>query len=542
MGGSVKDIKIPDIKDDSEEITYLLDGQQRTTTLTYAFTEKSIFKNNNKIKSKPINLYWDSKYIGDDVEIRWCFDDETLYIKDTEQHYKISDLEFTGELYKKFNTRFVKIKHAFDRDWDNLISIELFEDELQYLKFSRDYDKKLRILQDKILKRKVVEIEQKGDLNTVLDVFERINTKNTKLSLFDIMVAKTYKKYEEGYFDLRNFFRMISSGIKTVDNDYFKNLENIEIFEEKKVFDENTLLCLSTVAVKEKFQVKEVLKITTDEFINEIKHLHFVFNRLYEILENNFFIETKEQNKYQPIAKFVVAFLTKFPKEENTPEFKEFIKKWYWNTVIYNRYPGAQNERIEKDFKRTIDNKDNLDNALRLMRADNSRAFEIKANIRNLFNCYYNKKSSQIYKMMLVLLKSKLPQDFYTGDRPSKSATKKLVLEEHHIFPVKSSIGKIITKKYQQTNDNIINNIGNIALITKETNSKKISNKNPSIYIKEILEDKRNSEHQEIEFYEYLKTHFITKEMVDYLLNDDFENFIIKRTKLIYLYIKELTT
>jgi len=431
----------------------------------------------------------------------------------------------------------LKLKDIFEDDMNVIIN------KIQNPNLLGEYLNKVQKLKANILNRKVVDIEQKGDLVTVLEVFERINTKNTKLSIFDIMVAKTYRKHEEGYFDLRSFFKIISSSNKSVDNDYFKNLEKIDEYIERKNFDEATLLYLAMVTITQNFKANRVLTIKTEEFIKNIKHLHFVLNRLSEILEKYFFIEREEQKKYQPIAKFVVAFLTKYSKSENEPAYKSFLKKWYWNTVVFNRYPGAQNERIEKDFKRLNENIPNFSRILKIMQADNSRSFEyIKTGgIQNLFNCYYNKKNDQIYKMMLVLLKSKKPKDFYTGDIPSKGSSKKLAVEEHHIFPINSEIGKQIPKQYKSKNDNIINNIANIVLITQETNNKRISNKNPSIYFKEFLELKEKEKTTE-EFYKYLETHFISEDMVKFLLEDKFEDFIVARTKLIYDYIIDLTS
>ncbi|WP_144585516.1 DUF262 domain-containing protein, partial [Campylobacter coli] len=392
VGGSIKDIKIPDGQNENDEITYLLDGQQRTTALTYAFTDKEIFKGNNKTKSKPINLYWDSAYEGDEAEERWIFDDEIIYAEGTEQHYKLMDLEHNNQLINKFGIRFIKLKHVFLNQQQLEQALYLPNDDSKY-RILYEYTQKLNILKEKILNRKVVDIEQKGDLNAVLEVFERINTKNTKLSIFDIMVAKTYKKYNEGYFDLRSFFKMITSNLKSIDNNYFKNLEKIEDLREQKNFDEGTILYLIMIIINQKFKAKEVLKITTDEFINNIKRLHFILKRLTEIMEKDFYIDIEEQNKYQPIAKFVTAFLAKFSEKETDVKYRDFLKKWYWNTIIFNRYPGSQNERIERDFKRVVENENSLDNALLLMKADNSRSFEYikqQNSISNIFNCYYN--------------------------------------------------------------------------------------------------------------------------------------------------------
>lgn len=539
VGGSVKDIKIPDKQSENDDIAYLLDGQQRTTALTYAFTDKDIFKGNNKTKSKYINLYWDSVYGGDEVEQKWIFNDEVIYIDErAEEHYKLMDLEQNNELIAKFGARYIRLKDAFENDM-NVIIAKIQEQNPMLL---GEYLNKIQELKNRILNRKVVDIEQKGDLHTVLEVFERINTKNTKLSIFDIMVAKTYKRYDEGYFDLRSFFKIITSDFKSIDANYFKNLEKIEDLKEQRIFDESTILYLIMVAINQKFRANEVLKISTDEFMTNIKHLHFILKRLTEIMEKDFYIEIEEQNKYQPIAKFVTAFLTKFSKDETETRYRIFLRKWYWNTIIFNRYPGSQNERIERDFKRVIENVNTLDNALLLMRADNSRSFEYIAqqnSIANIFNCYYNKKSDQIYKMMMVLFKSKQPKDFYSGVVPSKDGSKKIFLEEHHIFPKNSTIGKKISQKFTATNENIINNIANIALITKETNNKRLNDKNPSVYMNELLVEKTKDGQLE-QFYEYLETHFITKEMVEDLLEDNFENFITKRTTLVYEYMQTL--
>lgn len=54
VGGSIKEIKIPTNNNNDEKITYLLDGQQRTTALTYAFTDKTIYKDKKKRKEMVI--------------------------------------------------------------------------------------------------------------------------------------------------------------------------------------------------------------------------------------------------------------------------------------------------------------------------------------------------------------------------------------------------------------------------------------------------------------------------------------------------------
>jgi hypothetical protein len=142
---------------------------------------------------------------------------------------------------------------------------------------------------------------------------------------------------------------------------------------------------------------------------------------------------------------------------------------------------------------------------------------------------------------MLILLKSKRAQDFYNSFIATKSGAKVHSLEEHHIFPINSIAGKKIIKDTNESKFNdIINNIGNIALLTKETNNNKIKSNNPSKYIKEF-EDEYKKAGKLKEFYKIMQSQFISKEMIECLKNDDFFKFIFLRTKKLLNHIENLT-
>ncbi|MDD2891991.1 MAG: DUF262 domain-containing protein, partial [Candidatus Gracilibacteria bacterium] len=191
VGGSLKEIKYPEGKSGSD-VNYLLDGQQRTTALMLVFTNKKVYKGTNTKKPEIANLYFDSTYFGDDSEQKFIYGDECIEGEETEL-----DTLDEKEIYEKYGSRFIKLKYVYDNDIEKimkLVNSELFVEIL----------KKIKILEESILNRKVIAVNQSGKLSDVLSVFERINTQNTKLNMFDIMVAKTYKSLgSEGYFDLR---------------------------------------------------------------------------------------------------------------------------------------------------------------------------------------------------------------------------------------------------------------------------------------------------------------------------------------------------
>lgn len=538
VGANIKDIIIP--QDNIENVVYLLDGQQRTTALTLAFSDKAVYRGNNIMKKEVVNIYFDTEYKGDDPEIRWVIDVEKVANdSNPEEPFMLKDFD-DKELFTKFGTRFVKIKHVFNFDASQ--AEEWFEDKdaNKKYKFLYEYNLKLQHLEKQILQRKVYDIEQKGTLEQVLEVFERINTKNTKLSIFDIMVAKTYRKFTEGFFDLRSYYKVINYK-KDVKANYFENLEKIDLDTVDMLVDENFMLQLSMIILNKKFKATEILKIKTNDLMDNTKNLHDKFHLLIGFINQHFNISKEELNVYQPIMKFLAAALSYYSNIDMGTQ--EFLKKWFWNTLLKNRYPGAQNERIAKDYKTIEDNTD-LNKALNIFVRDNTRSFnhlkDLSENNFQLIDAHYSNRSQQIYRALLVLLKSKKAQDFYSGLVAARSGASAHRLEEHHIFPKNSSLGKIIIEKYKNHRYNdIINNVANISLITKETNNKEINNKLPSKYITDFEQQFKTAGKYE-EFLSIMKSQFISPNMIEMLKNDEFENFILARTTLLYEQIQRL--
>ncbi len=518
VGGSIKEIKIP--RGTSERITYLLDGQQRATALMFVFTTKPVYRGNRIRKFIKANLYFDSEYTGEEPEMRFIFGDEP--IKKGSEEIFLDELT-SKEIFEHFKTRFINLKDVYYSDTKTI------KEKIGNSDLFADYILKMQELKEHILNRKVYDIKQKGDLKTVLDVFERINTQNTKLNMFDIMVAKTYKMLnEKEYFSLRKYLDLIRYQGE-IKKDYLENIR-LDIPENTGEIDDVTLIFLIMVILKRKFKQKEVLKISTNELIENLKYVRDTYIRSIQQTER-YKIELSELSKFKPIFKFIVAYLSE-NKSIGIKE-KKFLDKWFWNTLLYNRYPGAQNERVEVDFKITKENND--EKAIEFFKKGRTRNFD-----SNWLDAYYA-ESGQLYNALFVLLLNNHPKDLNSGIPVSDADRSSDKLEEHHIFPQNSKIGKQISEKYRNDQDstNLMNNIANILLITKNTNNRIIKNKNPSEYITKFeAEYKKHSSIEE--FYKIMKSQFINKEMIEMLKEDKFEEFVKARTQLIKERIKEL--
>jgi len=534
IGGSIKQIMIP-LQDDKTKITYLLDGQQRTTALLAVFTDQLVYKGNNAKKNYSIELYFDKQADENEPELKFIYDVEKIIDKNGE-HTSLKNVGSFENIIKRFGLRFIRLKDVYKKNVKELINI-LGNDYAEY-------DRSIDELNERILQQKLTVIEQHGSLENVLDVFERINTRNTKLNIFDIMVAKTYRIIDDKIFDLRSFLKMINYD-ERLSEDYFTTKVEIDYEGSKEVLDGSTMLFLIMLLLDKGFSQTQILSITTEDLLANFNFIHKSFNEIIGELNNYFKIEKEEVKNFQPILKFITAFHTENNKLSFEPVKKsEFLKKWFWNTVLYNRYPGAQNERISKDIDILKKNGSNFQNSLKEMIKDRTRSFdEVRKSSTEspqYFEADYESKNQQIYSAFYLLLKSKEPKDFRSGIIPQKGTRTSTKINEHHIFPINSVVGKQISADCEQSDiTNRINNIANICIITDTTN-KSIQHSNPSKYIKEIMGEYKKL-NKENEFINMMESQFINQKMIDYLLKDDFNNFIYDRTMLLNDEIKKLS-
>jgi len=132
-----------------------------------------------------------------------------------------------------------------------------------------------------------------------------------------------------------------------LDSTYIGNIENLDLDKSTAYIDELTLLFLILVILKQEFIQRELLNITTENLNANIKNINKVINSIYDFFkEKN--IELEKMKDYKPILKFLAGVFAM--TNDYNGNIKSAIDKWFWNTLVYNRYPGAQNERVARDF------------------------------------------------------------------------------------------------------------------------------------------------------------------------------------------------
>jgi len=434
--------------DKSSDFNYILDGQQRTTSLL-------------------TSMY------GGEIEGREGFDPYLyvdLSIEDTEEidenSYKQRFLfwnevdDRNGEL-KQNTQKMVKFHQG--------IIVRLKEIMLNYGKVERflhdhghpEYDdsirQRLRNIQDVLNSYKISFIELRGiEVSEVCQIFERINQEGKPLDIFDIVVAKTYRIAKNGYKDF--YLRELIDGFRMETKGFFKDIPDIWYLE------------MLAMVVRRNFPDAPIYSITPI-YLNRIKTEQIeavwpeaikAFRKVFDLFENHLHLKGPRliPNRY-----FFQAFTSYFYSNKS-PNY-ELLKKFFWFVSFHNDDIMSSptplvklSEQLDKNELKGLGLDRFLINKERLRQASYSSKGRLSTAILALFANQQPRDWAQTDKLVLA--------DVYylLSDKPNL----------HHIFPVD------FIAKHPGANNIDVNSLMNIAYLPQITNLQ-ISNKNPMDYL-----------------------------------------------------------
>jgi hypothetical protein len=481
----------------------VLDGQQRLTSMCYALYEPNISLKN---AVNPYRFFIDiEELLKDNIDdavfswsVRWR---EYKYLLDKNGNYDF------GILKEEMILPLSLLKKDFTEIW---------YDELEKFNLNKDNSKKIYSYIKNILDYQVltleVSINEKPEKIAVL--FEKINRTGVKLSIFDLLTARLYK-----------FLNLREAWEKSFDK--FENLKKIALNNKR----DTTIpyYIIQSIALNSNLSIKarDMLKISEKELnLDKWNKYTNVFDKfLNRFLDKNEY-GIADIEKWLPYKTILIAMLA-LENLENRDYEK--INIWYWSSVFTERFSSSTETKLMKDYKE-----------LKKWFDDDVFIPEVVNEMRDiLFKTFtiLDKKNSgnAVYKGVFNLLFINDAKDFYENDKLKFSVNE---LEDHHIFPK-----KFLENKEVNLNRDIV---ANRTLITSITN-KKISNKAPSTYVKEMIKIHKSEDKVK----EILSKHFIDDEMFNILLNTtenlsneqvekNFIKFTIKRNSLIKDKIAEL--
>ena len=462
----------------SNEFQYLLDGQQRTTSLL-----TSLYGYGGSIEGR--DNFDPSLYVDLSVEDVDETDDE-IYKKRFLYRDEIDDKDGafkrnTGR-QKKFDSglivKLINIKENFETVQEQIVNHS--EVNQQY---NHPYWVELRRIKDVLDHYRLSFIELKGiKVAEVCQIFERINQAGKPLDIFDIVVAKTFRPQHNG--NKGFYLRDLIDDFRTTNNSKFLQIDYFDYLQ------------IIALIIRENIEKSNIMNITptylnnlTAEQIEAIWH-----DTKNAILKTFDFFENTLNIKGPPLIPYRYFYLTLtcyFYKNEN-PNY-DFLKKYFWFYSFHNSdllsNTGDINVHLSLLYKQKKGEEYNFDR------------FLIDKDV--LRNSSYSSKG-RLSRAILSLYSNNNPKDWKYTDRSVISdnfffSTDKPNL--HHVFP-----SNFIT---QNPGKNLLSNnsLMNIAYITQLTNLE-ISDKNPLIYIREY--------NQNPIFVNVLKSHLLSSKLIEW--------------------------
>lgn len=461
---SVRNIGGKDLPESPEGdyVYYVLDGQQRLTSL-FASIKGLEVERGNGYKEDFSKIYID-------LEAK---DDEQIIIsecsgKSPEKLVKLCDLLKGGfKIYKNYSEEYHE-------------KLDDYRLRIQNYQFS------------------IISIADVG-IDIATEIFTRINVGAQPLSLFEIMVAKTYD-YDRN-FDLAEKYEQLIERLKTV------NYETIS--------DATVLQCMAACICKECTR-KIILKLDKTEFVDTWKRCMSALESAVEYFKNTYRIPVSQLLPYNALLVPFTYFFFHHPDKPDSP-MASYLEDYFWRCSLSGRFSSSVETKLGQDIKR-------IDDILQGKQPSYDWSIDISEQ-SILENGRFSAGRSYI-KAILCIYAYQLPKSFQDDSLVNisnywlKQANSK---NYHHFFP-KSFLEK------QGEDWHRINHIANITIVDDYLNKRIIGAQPPSIYMKKFIQNNSNIK-------KTMESHLI--DLDDSVLNDDFDQFFRKRISKIHTELKK---
>lgn len=519
----------------SEGKKILIDGQQRITALTAAILGQYVIDKTYKR-----------------VKIKIAFNPLT-------------------EKFEVQNPAILKDK-TWLHDISEVINGSVLKIIREYLKLNPDADEE-KIEQTitqliNIPKKQIglIELASDLDIETVTEIFIRVNSKGVVLSQADFAMSKISSNTEYGGNELRKMIDYFCH--LAIAPEYYKHIEdNDKEFSQTELYqkikwlksekedlydpDYNDLIRVAFTSQFNRGKLSDLVSLLsgrnfeTRTFETEIAEQSFEklrngvvnftnetnFKRFLMIIKSAGFIDSKLIRSQNAINFAYVLYLKLKEIGVNAVDIEKFIKRWFVYSVLTGRYSGSPESMFDYDIKQISHKK--MDEYLKEKEeAELSDAFWNASLPRSLDT---SAASSPYFHIFLAAQAKANDKGFLSKD-VSVSDLISLRGDIHHLFP----------KDYLKKNGferNKYNQIANYVYMQQEINIK-VGNKSPVEYFGQLFENFVNSETKfsGIATKEELLTNLKMHSIPEMILSSDalnYEDFLNERRNLMALKIKE---
>jgi len=448
---------------DGEFIDFVLDGQQRLTSLFASLKGLKVERDNKTDDYSKIYINLNGT---EDSEIVTVDVDDLA----TGTFIKLTELLYGG----------LTLLASYDPKYHKLI--EAYKQRIESYNYS------------------IIQIKE-APIDTATEIFTRINVGGKPLSLFEIMVAKTYDA--ERKFDLSEKYNQLIDNLRPVN---YETLSDATVLQTVSII--LTKDCTRKQILRlDKKSVIDIWELATDSIERAIEY----FRGFYRI----------PVSQLLPYNALVVPFAYFFyhHKDKPTGLKQQYLQDFFWRVSLVGRYSSAVESKLAQDIKR-ID----------LILEEKLPKYEWSINVSTDFISEHGWFSAgrSFIKGILCIYAYQLPKSFNDNSIVNisnywlKQANSK---NYHHFFP-KAYLIK------ENRDSSLINHIANITIVDDFLNKREIKANAPSKYMAKFKRVNPSLD-------ETMKTHLI-KDLEKFgIWDDDYDKFFKARLQEISAELKK---
>ena len=448
----------------NDYVHFVLDGQQRITSI-FAALKGAIIERDDGKKEDFSNMFIDLESSEDEKIV-------------------------TTEINNKESTQIIKLNTLLDGDFMTLGE------------YDKKYHEKLRMYKQRIesYNYSVIQVND-VPIDVATEIFTRINVGGKPLSVFQIMVAKTYD-YDKN-FDLAEKFDSL--------------IEKLEEINYETISDAIILQIISLIITKE-CKKKIILSLKKERIIDLWSDVVDSVERAIEYFINYYRIPVSNLLPYNSL---IVPFAYFFYHHHDRPigNKQNYLEDFFWRVSLSSRYSFSVESKLAQDIKR-------IDIILNdeLPKYD----WSIDTSAEYILDNGSFSAGRSYTKAILCIYAYQQPKSFIDNSLVNinnnwlKQANSK---NYHHFFP------KSFLKKLNEDEEKI-NHVLNITIVDDFLNKRKIRDRPPSKYMNEFINinDKIS---------ESMKTHLIYDFDEFGIMSDDYHKFLNKRAGILSKEIKK---
>lgn len=340
----------------------LIDGQQRVTALMAALLGTKVLDEN--YKEKTFKIAYNPFAVGDD---------DIFEVQD-QSHIKS----------KKW---IEDISVFFHKDFDSFTFVEKYCAENPEIS-ATDFNKKVQSILQLVRKDVgVIELSSDLDIDTVTDIFIRINSKGTVLSQADFAMSKIAADERYGGNVLRKaidyfchvavepaFYYTLEQNDKSfINSDFGKEMQwlkdnNSSIYDPSyedmlrvsfvHMFSRGKLKDLVSLLSGRDFETRDYKEEIAEESFGKltegIKHFmhQYYFEQFVLAIKNAGFISNKLINSQNALDFAYVVFLKlSMSNEVDKTEIKRYVSKWFVMSILTGRYSASPESSMDMDIR-----------------------------------------------------------------------------------------------------------------------------------------------------------------------------------------------